>query len=219
MHCLRCGKEIADSATFCESCEKAVSEPLVESAYLSKQILLPSRKPQQPRQAQTKTARKTERKPEEEPPRRRGAIVFLAVVCMLLLAAGLYGATRYLNLRSEAAALTEQVSALEEKKAGLERTAAGLNDTVADLEESVADLEEQVSALETAVAGLEKTKAGMEKTLDYVDSRAAFISRDGSPYYHTADCAGLLKDNCYVIDVAAAKERGFSPCPDCRPGE
>ena len=49
MNCLRCGRQIADTATFCESCEKTVSEPLAESAYLSKQIILPVRRAQPPR--------------------------------------------------------------------------------------------------------------------------------------------------------------------------
>lgn len=218
MHCLRCGKEIADSATFCDSCEKAVSEPLEESAYLSKQIQLPVRKPQQP---QTKTARKTGRKPEEEEtkPRRKGVIVFFAVLCMLLLAAGMYLTTRFLDSRNEAAALKEQVAALEEDKAGLERTNAGLRDTVDGLENAVSALEDTVGELEKTVDGLAKTKTGLEQTLDFVDSRTAFVSNDGSPVYHTADCEKLDKENFTVYDVNAAKARGFTPCPDCRPDE
>lgn len=219
MHCLRCGKEIADNATFCDSCEKAVSEPLEESAYLNKQIQLPVRKPQQPRPAQTKTARKTGRKPEEEEtkPRRKGLIVFLAVLCMLLLAAGMYVTTRFLGSRNEAAALKEQVAGLEEDKAGLERTTAGLRDAVAGLEDSVSALEDTVSDLEKQVDGLAKTKAGLEQTLDFVDSHAAFVSNDGSPLYHTAECEKLDKENFTVYDVNAVIARGFSPCPDCRP--
>lgn len=221
MHCLRCGKEIAENATFCDSCEKAVSEPLEESAYLSKQIHLPVRKPQQPRPAQTKTARKTGRKPEEEEtkPRRKGLIVFFAVLCMLLLAAGMYVTTRFLDSRNEAAALKEQAARLEEDKAGLERTTAGLRDTVAGLEDTVSTLEDTVGELESTVNGLAKTKTGLEQTLDFVDLHAAFVSNDGSPVYHTADCEKLDKENFTVYDVDAAKARGFTPCPDCRPEE
>lgn len=215
MNCIRCGREIADNAMFCDNCEKTVSEPLKESAYLNTQIILPARKAQQPRPAQPKTARKPEE--EETKPRRKGAIVFLAVLCMLLLAAGMYATTRFLGSRNEAAALKEQVAGLEEDKAGLERTTAGLRDTVAALEDSVSALEDTVSDLEKQVDGLAKTKAGLEQTLDFVDSRTAFVSNDGSPLYHTAECKKLDKENFTVYDVNTVIARGFSPCPDCRP--
>lgn len=118
MYCLRCGRQIADNATFCESCEKTVDEPIKESAYLSTQILLPVRKPQQPRPAQTKPARKSE---EEKKPRGRGAIAFLSVVCVLLVVAGLLVSTLYLGKRSENAALEETITALEKDNSKLRR--------------------------------------------------------------------------------------------------
>lgn len=122
MNCLRCGTEIADNALFCETCEKTVSEPLQESAYLNTQILLPVRRAQQPRPAQSKTARKTERKPEEEgKPRGRGAIAFLSVVCVLLLAGALFIGMLYLGGRNDIAALKEQVAALEKDNSRLQR--------------------------------------------------------------------------------------------------
>jgi len=121
MYCLRCGREIKDNALFCDGCEKTVSEPLRESAYLNTQIILPTRKAQPPRPAQTKTTRKTERKPEEAPPRRRGTIAFLTVICLLLLAGALFVGTLYLNGRSDAAAMEERVAALEKENAKLQR--------------------------------------------------------------------------------------------------
>lgn len=119
MNCLRCGRQIADTATFCESCEKTVDEPLVESGYLNKQIILPVRRPQPPRPAQTKPARK----PEEESgkSRGRGVIAFLSVLCVLLLAAGLFAAMLYLGERSEVAALEETVAAQEKENSRLQR--------------------------------------------------------------------------------------------------
>ena len=122
MYCLRCGRQIADTATFCESCEKTVSEPLAESAYLSKQIILPVRKAQPPRPAQTKTSRKPDRKQDEESkPRGKGAVVFLSVVCVLLLAAGLFVSMLYLGEQSEVAALEETVAAQEKENTRLQR--------------------------------------------------------------------------------------------------
>lgn len=122
MYCLRCGTEIAENALFCGNCEKTVSEPLQESAYLNTQILLPVRRAQQPRPAQTKTARKSERKPEEEGKSRgRGAIAFLSAVCVLLLAGALFIGMLYLSGRNNVAALQEQVAALEKDNSKLQR--------------------------------------------------------------------------------------------------
>ena len=128
MNCLRCGRQIADTATFCESCEKTVSEPLVESAYLNKQIILPARKAQPPRPPQPKASRKTERgktergkAEEDEKPRGKGAVVFLSVVCVLLIAAGLFVSMLFLGERSDVAALEEKVAALEKDKSKLQQ--------------------------------------------------------------------------------------------------
>ncbi|MBQ3357063.1 MAG: hypothetical protein IJG45_08155 [Oscillospiraceae bacterium] len=121
MNCIRCGKTIPDNTLFCEDCEKTVSEPLQESAYLNTQILLPVRKAQQPRPAQTKPVRKAERKGEEETPRRRGTIAFLTVVCLLLLAGALFVGTLYLGAKSDAASLEERVAALEKDNSKLQR--------------------------------------------------------------------------------------------------
>ena len=206
MNCLRCGREIAENATFCESCENAVSEPLVESAYLSKQIHLPVRKPPQP---QPKAARKTERKPEEEAkPRGRGAIVFLIILCMLILAAGLYVTTLFLDGRSENAALAETVSALEKDKDKLETEIAALEDSAAGLEAEIADLEKTVT-------GLEAEKDELQQTLDFVDSNVVFAAKDGSIYYHTCSCPHFDKNDCSVYDLKTAEARGFLPCPYC----
>lgn len=117
MNCIRCGTQITDNAMFCESCEKTVSEPLQESAFLNTQILLPTRKAQPPRPAQPKPVRK----PEEEKPRGRGKLAVLTVLCLLLLAGALFVGTLYLGARSDAAALEERVAALEKDNSKLQR--------------------------------------------------------------------------------------------------
>ena len=117
MNCLRCGRQIAETASFCESCEKTVGVPLEENAYLNTQILLPVRKPQQLRPVQTKTVKK----PEETKPRGKGTTAFLSVVCFVLLAAALCISLLYLSGRSNIASLEERVSVLEKDNSKLQR--------------------------------------------------------------------------------------------------
>lgn len=87
MYCLRCGREIPDQQSFCDSCKEEVSKPLVESPYLNTQIRLPVRKPKGAK-SPVKPGKKPERKPEKSgiTPRQGGLIAFLS--CLALVLAG-----------------------------------------------------------------------------------------------------------------------------------
>ena len=43
MNCLRCGRRIDEGKTFCPDCEKLVSQPLPDSPFLDRRIVLPER--------------------------------------------------------------------------------------------------------------------------------------------------------------------------------
>lgn len=224
MNCLRCGTQIAENALFCENCKKTVGEPLQESAYLNTQILLPVRKAQPPRPAQNKPAKKTERKQEEEgKPRGRGAIAFLTVLCLLLLAGALFVGTHYLDGKRNNAALAEQVSALEKQTAALEDRASALAEQAAALEEQTAALEEQSAAqeerrtaLEEEIAGLKMDNAELQRALDFINDNAAFLPNDGSYLYHAGSCTHFDRTSFIVYSVDTAIAFGYRPCPYCQ---
>lgn len=85
MNCLRCGREIEEKQSFCEECSKTVSEPLVESAYLSSRVVLPRRKPQPAKTVPTKSGKRAERHGERQKDSQpRHATGFFATLCFFL---------------------------------------------------------------------------------------------------------------------------------------
>ena len=48
MNCIRCGRRIPEGQMFCEACAGVVDEPLQESAYMNKHIVLPAQRAEQP---------------------------------------------------------------------------------------------------------------------------------------------------------------------------
>ena len=48
MYCLRCGRQIAEGASFCDACAETVAKPLEESPFLSTRIILPARRTARP---------------------------------------------------------------------------------------------------------------------------------------------------------------------------
>ena len=53
MNCIRCGRRIPEGQMFCEACAGVVDEPLQESAYMNKHIVLPAQREEQPGAAPT----------------------------------------------------------------------------------------------------------------------------------------------------------------------
>ena len=215
MNCIRCGREIADNAMFCDNCEKTVSEPLQESPYLNTQIILPVRKAQQPRPAQPKAARK----PEEEKPRGRGKLVLLAALCLLLVAGLLFVGTLYLGGRSDIAQLEEETASLQERNDRLAGNVYDLEKEIATLQEQNEAMESDAAALATQVAALGKDNAKLQQALDFINERVAFVTNDNSGIYHTGDCTHYDRENFVVYDMAMALARGCEPCPYCHPDE
>ncbi len=82
MKCLRCGKESAASASFCDECLKIVDTPLETSPYLNTQINLGARKAQR-----RLTPAPEAKKAKDEVGSRTGlivAVVLLSILCVAL---------------------------------------------------------------------------------------------------------------------------------------
>lgn len=122
MNCLRCGRQIPDTAMFCERCEEAVSQPLEESPYLNTRIVLPVRKPRA-RPTPSKASKLPERK-QHAAPKRSVAIPFLSVTVVLFFAVGLFFSFLYLGNKRENETLQQEITSLQEERRKLHDTLA-----------------------------------------------------------------------------------------------
>lgn len=98
MNCIRCGRRIPEGQMFCEACAGVVDEPLQESAYMNKHIVLPAQRAEQPGAAPA--PQKPAQKKAGAVFRRRlrgltAAVTLLAIFCVLLLGACGYGVYFY----------------------------------------------------------------------------------------------------------------------------
>ena len=103
MYCLRCGRQIAEGASFCDACAETVAKPLEESPFLSTRIILPARRTARP--APKPLPEKKKKKGSDDAPGKPGrliaAVVLLSVCCVLLTAACGYGAKLWFDGRRE----------------------------------------------------------------------------------------------------------------------
>ena len=128
MYCLRCGREIPESQSFCDACKETVSQPLEESPYLNTQIRLPVRKPRTAK-APAKAGKRPERKGEKPAASRgQGALIgFLSCFSLLLVAAGLLFALFYLQREKAYEEQTVALAQLEEEQEALTHRVGELN--------------------------------------------------------------------------------------------
>ena len=103
MNCLRCGRRIDEGKTFCPDCEKLVSQPLPDSPFLDRRIVLPERKAT-PRQAEKRQREKNERRAARqaraEKRRGRGKNVLIVGLLMLLAVSTAGGLLRSAQLKA-----------------------------------------------------------------------------------------------------------------------
>lgn len=116
MNCLRCGREIDEKQSFCDSCSKTVSEPLQESPYLSAQVVLPTRRVQSAKPAPQKNAKRAEHRSERHTEGgSRRALAPLCLMCFILAAVAVLLSLFFLRTREENKALQEKAVLLQEE--------------------------------------------------------------------------------------------------------
>ena len=132
MNCLRCGRTIADDATFCDECLKTVRLPLQTSEFLSDRIILPVRteaeRPEPARAPEKKKPKKTEKQPKKRPKGLIRAVVLLSLLCALLLGAGGYAASRYSDWLAEKNRVRVQQEEFDRLSARLAEAQSALTD-------------------------------------------------------------------------------------------
>lgn len=139
MNCIRCGRRIPEGQMFCEACAGVVDEPLQESAYMNKHIVLP---------AQKKASAVFRR-------RLRGltaAVTLLAIFCVLLLGACGYGVYFYFGkFQVERNRLRAQEEELDRRAVEVGQMQVELVDTrdaLSTARQDLAERERTISKLE-----------------------------------------------------------------------
>lgn len=153
MNCLRCGRTIADDATFCDECLKTVRLPLETSEFLSDQIILPPRteaeNPEPVRTPEKKKAKKTSKK---RPKGLIRATVVLSLLCALLLGAVGYAAVHYNDWLRE----KNRVRVQQEEYDRMSALLAEAQSSLVDEQERSRSLWQEVQAREDSIKGLEQ---------------------------------------------------------------
>ncbi len=155
MNCLRCGRTVADNATFCDECLKTVRLPLQTSEYLSDRIVLPPRR--EPEKTESRAPERKRQKPPEKQPKVRPkgfirAIVLLSLLCALLLGAAGYAVQHYGDWVREKNRIRVDREEYDRLSAQLAQAQADLLDE----QERSNSLWQQVQARDDEISGLKQ---------------------------------------------------------------
>ena len=151
MNCIRCGRRIPEGQMFCEACAGVVDEPLQESAYMNKHIVLPAQRAEQPGAAPA--PQKPAQKKAGAVFRRRlrgltAAVTLLAIFCVLLLGACGYGVYFYFGkFQVERNRLRAQEEELDRRAVEVGQMQVELVDTRDALSTARQDLAERERAI------------------------------------------------------------------------
>ena len=106
------------------------------------------------------------------------------------------------ELQEQQKTLMAQVNESREKIKALEKQQ---KDTAAENEQLTADL-----------TSLQSKNESLESTVNFIDRHIVFIN-SGSKVYHRLSCPNFsLSKGWYAMNVSAAKQEGYVPCPDCQ---
>lgn len=199
MYCLRCGRKVAEGASFCEECAKTAGQPLQESPYLSTRILLPNRQTLPAKRPETR-----ERKAEAVAKRRSRKLV-VAVVLLSIFCAALAGLCGVGGLR-----YYEWVQ--DNRRSPVQTENLRLNDEIKTYAAQVEALNEKLAELEEELQEL----PALKKKSDFIDTHVVFVENDGTGYYHSYDCEQFEKQSYWAYSTNLAISEGFTPCPECQ---
>ena len=154
MNCIRCGRRIPEGQMFCEACAGVVDEPLQESAYMNKHIVLPAQRAEQPGAAPA-PQKPAQKKASAVFRRLRGltaAVTLLAIFCVLLLGACGYGVYFYFGkFQVERNRLRAQEEELDRRAVEVGQMQVELVDTrdaLSTARQDLAERERTISKLE-----------------------------------------------------------------------
>lgn len=187
MNCIRCGRKILEGKTFCDDCAGVVQEPLVETPYTSKHIILPART------EAVKPQKKLEKKPEKKPEKPRSkrlvrAVVALSLVCVLLVAACGYGVFYHFStyqrernrLRMQEEEMNRQALAAAQVEQELTEVQTRLSEaqsTISEQKQEIIRLEQEANTYQLQDSQSQQAVRELqEKYLSLVDEKTALVN-------------------------------------------
>ena len=87
---------------------------------------------------------------------------------------------------------------------------------IEELEELQKDTEAANEKLKADLISLRSKNDSLESTMKFIDRHIAFIN-SGSKVYHRLSCPNFsLSKGWVAMNISAAKQEGYVPCPDCQ---
>ncbi len=229
MKCLRCGAELKDSTVFCAECSRVAAVPLKTSPYLTKKIVLPTRKPSQSiKKSEVKKARKH---------RPWGWVLcslLLFLLCGALLLQAAYSTLqnrqaqqeldRLQSVEDECVRLTDKlrqtedtVSSLEEELSKLGSSAyLELREDLNQVQSEKSALSEELTQARSRVEALEAQIEELREKTEFFDTHIVFMQEDGSNRFHSYDCEKFTRNGYWAYNKQQAVTMGYHPCPLCQ---
>ena len=231
MKCLRCGIDLKDNSVFCPDCSKVTSVPLQSSAFLSRKIVLPKRKPSQ-------SIKKPEGKNPTRKQRKAGGWILLSALLLLITSAcvllGAYAYDRSNRLAEEVARLhgfedecvrlTDMLRQAEAEVASLEEELSGLGSASylairKELKAVQAENDALMKELNRARADLAALESRMEQLMDkaeLLDTHIVFLQDEDPTVFHSYNCEKFTRNSYRAYNKQLALSMGYTPCPQCQ---
>ncbi len=231
MKCLRCGTELKNSTVFCPDCSKVTAVPLQPSAYMSRKIVLPKRKPSQ-------SIKKPEGKHPEKKQRKAGGWILLSAVLLLitglLLLQGAYAykqkgqladeLSRLQSVEDECVRLTDKLRQAESEAETLEQELRNLGSSSylavrEELKTVQAENDGLTRELNRARADLAALESQLEQLMDkaeFLDTHIVFLQSEDPTVFHSYSCEKFTHNGYRAYNKQQALSLGYTPCPHCQ---
>lgn len=187
MYCLRCGRQIAEGASFCDACAETVAKPLEESPFLSTRIILPVRSAARPapKPLPEKKKKKTSDDAPGKPRRLIAAVVLLSVCCVLLTAACGYGAKLWLDGRREhntLLAAQEENTRLQSQLAQKDEEIRAQQDKVSQVSARLTEAQEENTRLQQEINANKMLGSDIDLSVRELQEENLRLSEENTTY-------------------------------------
>ena len=118
--------------------------------------------------------------------------------------------------RIEQSEMDLSLRGLQEQQKTLMAQVNESREKIEELEELQKDTEAANEKLKADLISLRSKNDSLESTMKFIDRHIAFIN-SGSKVYHRLSCPNFsLSKGWFAMNISAAKQEGYVPCPDCQ---